>query len=79
LIDLLWVCCSEKHEDIIRSSLELMQDLAIFMPLERLGYLTAKIKSLKIEEFDEKLVNFLKNYTLNTMRNIKRLKQGDAN
>ena len=36
IVDLLWVCCSEKHEDIIRSTLDLVQDLATCMPLERL-------------------------------------------
>lgn len=75
IVDLLWVCASEKHEDIKRSTLDLIQDLALLMPLERLGYLSAKIRGLKLEEFDEKMVNFLKGYTLNAMRNIRRLRQ----
>lgn len=75
IVDLLWVCCSEKHEDIMRSSLDLVQDLALCMPLERLAYLSVKIKGIKIEDFDEKMVHFLKNYTLNSMRNIKRLRE----
>ena len=75
IVDLLWVCCSEKHEDIIRSSLDLVQDLALSMPLERLAYLSGKIKAIKIEDFDEKLVHFLKHYTVNSMRNLKRLRE----
>jgi hypothetical protein len=48
------------------------------MPLERLGYFSSKIKSLKIDDFDEKIVQFLKGYTLNTMKNIRRLRAMDA-
>lgn len=32
---MLWVCASEKHEDIIRATLDIIQELAQFMPLER--------------------------------------------
>lgn len=74
IVDMLWVCCSQKHEDIVRSTLDLVQDLANFMPLDMLGYFSSKLRSLKENEFDEKLVSFLKNYTLNTMKNIKRLR-----
>jgi hypothetical protein len=35
-----------------------------------------KIQSIKENEFDEKLVNFLKNYTVKTARNLKALKKG---
>ena len=28
IVDMMWVCCREKHEDIIRASFDLVQDLA---------------------------------------------------
>ena len=28
IIEMLWSCCREKHEDIVRATLDLIQDLA---------------------------------------------------
>ena len=75
---MLWTCASEKHEDIVRATLDIVQDLALIMPLERLGQFAMKLKSLKENEFDEKLVVFLKNFTLNTMKNINKLRKSQS-
>ena len=72
---MLWVCASEKHEDIQRATLDLIQDLALYMPLDRLQQFSQKLKSIKESDFDEKLVNFLKQFTINTMKNIRNIKQ----
>lgn len=77
IIEMLWSCCKEKHEDIVRATLDLIQELAVYLPLERLGQFFKKLQSLKESEFDEKMVNFLRNYTLNTMKNIRLIKRGD--
>jgi hypothetical protein len=37
IIEMLWSCCKEKHEDIVRATLDLIQDLAEILPLERLS------------------------------------------
>jgi hypothetical protein len=37
IIEMLWSCCKEKHEEIVRATLELIKDLAEFLPLERLA------------------------------------------
>ena len=74
VVDMIWVCCSEKHEDIVRASLDLVQELALCMPLEKINLFSSKFKSIKEADFDEKLVVFLKNYTLNTMKNITKLR-----
>lgn len=74
IVDMLWVCATEKHEDIIRATLELIQELAIFMPLDRLALFSMKLRSIKESDFDEKLVNFLKQFTLNANKNIKNVK-----
>ena len=78
IIEMLWSCCKEKHEEIVRATLELIKDLAENLQLERLAQLFTKIQSIKENEFDEKLVNFLKNYTLKTMNNLKNLKKGES-
>jgi hypothetical protein len=44
------------------------------MPLEKINLFSSKFKSIKEADFDEKLVVFLKNYTLNTMKNITKLR-----
>ena len=39
MLELIWSCCSsQKHEDIIRASYELITELSKFMPLSRLKY-----------------------------------------
>jgi hypothetical protein len=57
VIDLIWSCCSpEKHEDIIRATYELITELAIILPLERLAYLFTKIQTLGVAQIDDKTV-----------------------
>lgn len=73
---MLWSCCKEKHEEIVRATLDLIKDLAENLPLERLAQLFQKIQSIKENEFDEKFANFLKNYTIKTMKNLRLLKRG---
>lgn len=48
------------------------------LPLDRLGQLFMKVQSIKENEFDEKLVNFLRNYTLNSLKNIRYVKRGES-
>ena len=42
------------------------------MPLDKLGYFSSKLRQIKDNEIDEKMVMFLKNYTLNAMKNIRK-------
>ena len=74
IVEMLWVCASEKHEDITRATLELIQDLAQFMPLERLVQVSMKLKDIKDSDFDEKMANFIKQFTLNAMKHIRNVK-----
>ena len=78
IVEMLWVCASEKHEDIIRATLDIIQELAQFMPLDRVQQLSVKLRTLKDSDFDEKLVTFLKQFTINTLKNI-RAKQYQLN
>lgn len=78
IVEMLWVCASEKHEDIIRATLDIIQELAQFMPLDRVQQLSVKLRTLRDSDFDEKLVIFLKQFTINTLKNI-RAKQYQLN
>lgn len=71
IVEYLWFCCKDKHEDIIRSTYDLIQEIALYMPLERLAQMWSKIQNIKENEFDEKAVTFLKNFTINAKRNLK--------
>lgn len=72
---MMWVCCREKHEDIIRATFDLVQDLAYSLPIERLAQLFLRISTIKESDYDEKTIIFLKNYTLSAMKNIKSSKK----
>lgn len=48
------------------------------MPLERLAYMFSKIQTIKAQDYDEKTVIFLKNYTVNSIKNINKVKKGDS-
>ena len=63
LIDEIWKCCTEKHEDIIRASLDVLQNICQFVELETLAGFYNHIKLLPDSEYDEMRVNFLKQYT----------------
>ena len=76
IIDLIWSCCSpEKHEDIIRATYELITELAMTLPLERLEYLYSKIQSLAVSSIDDKTVQFLRDYSINAIQNLKEIKR----
>jgi len=65
----MWACCKEKHEDIVRATFDVLQALAADLPLDRLAQLFSKIKELNPAEFDEKTINFLRLYTVNSLKN----------
>ena len=37
LVDEIWKCCSEKHEDIVRASLSMLENIAPFLEIEVLA------------------------------------------
>mmetsp|Transcript_8862 Transcript_8862/g.8233 ORF Transcript_8862/g.8233 Transcript_8862/m.8233 type:complete len:493 (+) Transcript_8862:1431-2909(+) len=74
---MMWVCCREKHEDIVRATFDLVQDLAFYLPLERLSLLYQRISTIKESQYDEKTVNFLKSYTLSSMRSLRNTKKNE--
>lgn len=76
IIDLIWSCCSpEKHEDIVRATYELITELVITLPLERLELLYSKIQSLSVNLIDEKTVQFLRDYSISAIQNLKEVKR----
>lgn len=72
---MLWGCCSsEKHEDIIRATYEVIVEIASLLPLARVKFMYEAIKSIPMHSMDAKTVNFLRGYTLATFANLNRIK-----
>jgi hypothetical protein len=79
ILQMLWSCCSpEKHEDIIRATYELITELARCLPMPRVKFMYEKIQTIPMQNIDQKTVIFLKDYTLNTMKNLQAKKVQQA-
>jgi hypothetical protein len=71
-VNLIWQCCqTDKHEDIVRVTYELVTDLAAILPRPRLLNLNQLIQKIPISQIDEKTVLFIKDFTLNTLMNLR--------
>jgi hypothetical protein len=72
LLTLIWSCCSaEKHEDIVRATYELIVELAGILSISRLQSLYQRVSSIDLNHIDDKKVIFLKDYTINTLLNLR--------
>lgn len=77
---MLWSCCSpEKHEDIIRSTYDVITEIAGLLPLPRVKFMYDAIKTIPMHSMDAKTVNFLRGYTLATFSNLNRIKNSKDN
>eukprot|EP01022_Parablepharisma_sp_SALTPOND_P026524 TRINITY_DN64327_c6_g1_i1.p1 TRINITY_DN64327_c6_g1~~TRINITY_DN64327_c6_g1_i1.p1 ORF type:complete len:2209 (+),score=297.78 TRINITY_DN64327_c6_g1_i1:12673-19299(+) len=64
IIELLWKCQQDRHEDIIRAVYDTIKETAIYLSPYGLKYIFSKIKSIHTENYDEKLVTFMKDFTV---------------
>eukprot|EP01022_Parablepharisma_sp_SALTPOND_P000568 TRINITY_DN102_c1_g2_i1.p1 TRINITY_DN102_c1_g2~~TRINITY_DN102_c1_g2_i1.p1 ORF type:complete len:1279 (+),score=158.36 TRINITY_DN102_c1_g2_i1:13122-16958(+) len=64
LLDLLWKCQQDKHEDIVRVVYDTIKDILGYLKLEQIRLLFNKLKAIPLELCDEKLINFMKEFTL---------------
>ena len=69
-LEILWSNCIARHEEIERATLEVVQDLASELPLDQLEFLCLKVNSVPLKEYNEKMVHFLKKFTLGCMTNV---------
>ena len=63
LIDEIWKCASEKHEDIIRATLQVLMDVFGHLPLDILEKFYHHVSQIPENSFDETRVKFLKRYS----------------
>ena len=67
VIEAIWRCATEKHEDIIRATLVIMQELIPHIPLDTLEKFYAHIQQLPDSHYDDMRVDFLQKYTLGAL------------
>ena len=63
LIDAIWKCASDKHEDITRATLGVLMEVFAHLPLSILERFYIHIKAIPYNQFDETRVKFLKKYS----------------
>ena len=68
IVNNIWSCCVQKHEDIVRASFELITELSKCLPVTVLQAFFHKIQTL--DQFDQKTVNFLQDYFVNSIQNL---------
>ena len=70
-LELIWSCCqSEKHEDIVRATFDLLTLLVRNLPPSRVAWLFKRIEMIPVSAIDSKTVQFLKEYSMNTIENL---------
>jgi hypothetical protein len=63
LIEAIWRCATEKHEDITRATLTTIEQLIKFLQPEQLSKFYHHLKLWPDAEYDDMRVDFLKKYT----------------
>jgi len=63
LLELLWKCQREKHEDIVRAVMETIKEILNYLKLDQIRLLYQKVKEIPLESYDEKLIHFMKDFT----------------
>ena len=64
IIDLLWRCQQGKHEDIVRVVYDIIKDLVEFLNVDEIKLLNEKIKAIPLDAYDEKMITFMKSFTI---------------
>jgi hypothetical protein len=72
MLELLWKCQHDKHEDIIRGVYDTIKELIDYLTLDDVKYIFGKVKIIPIEKYDEKLLTFMKEFTLKPLLSTQR-------
>lgn len=68
-IDLIWKCQLGKHEEMVRVVYNIIKELVPYISLENIDILYSKIQTVPPKSFDEKFLNFLKDFTIKALEN----------
>jgi hypothetical protein len=64
-LDLLWKCQDGKHEATVLGVFETIIDISLDLNLEALNYIFEKIDSIPTKKYNEQVLNFVKDFTIN--------------
>ncbi len=64
MLELLWKCQQDKHEDLVRAVYDTVKDIVEFLSPENIRFINAKLMAYPLEAYDEKLISFTKDFTL---------------
>lgn len=62
-VDLIWKCQLGKHEEMVRAVYTIIKDLVSEIELSYVDQFFAKIQAIPPQQYDEKFLNFLKDFT----------------
>jgi hypothetical protein len=69
-IEALWNCQQEKHEDIVLAIYNTIKNIVEFLSPEHIQFIYEKIKNLPLDHYDEKLITFMKDFTLSAFSSM---------
>ena len=79
-LEIIWNNIKGAHEDTTRETLELMQKIAVYLNMNCLQFVFKKVNEIPNTDYNEILIDFLKDYTLSAMSNYtNREREGSGN
>ena len=79
-LEIIWNNARDAHEDTVRATLELIQKLAAYLNMGSLQFVFKKVNEISNTDYDEFLLDFLKDYTFSAMKNYShREREGSGN
>jgi hypothetical protein len=64
-LDLLWKCQEGKHEATVLGVFETIIEIAMYLSSESLNYIFSKIQEIPLKKYNEQVLNFVKDFTVN--------------
>jgi hypothetical protein len=77
-IELIWKCQLGKHEEMVRVVYNIIKDLVPFISPAFIDLFFAKIQSVPHQQYDEKFLVFLKDFTQRALENFFDYKTNEA-
>ena len=73
-LDLLWKCQEGKHEATVLGVFETIIEVSLELSIESLDYIFSKIESIPLKKYNEQVLNFVKDFTMNACKVVKHSK-----
>lgn len=71
---MLWKCQEGKHEATVLGVFETIIEISLELSVESLDYIFSKIESIPLKKYNEQVLNFVKDFTMNSCKVVKHSK-----